>query len=58
MEPFMRTLRTLNPVMVILCLVAVGLSVTVVAFAFRRVGEGYQDELGFHNDHETGSDSR
>jgi hypothetical protein len=54
----MRTLRTLNPVMAILCLVALGLSVTVVAFAFRRVGEGYQDELGFHNDHETGSDSR
>jgi len=44
--------------MITLCLVAIGLSVTILAFAFRRVDEGYEDELGFHNDPRAGSDSR
>lgn len=44
--------------MITLCLVALGLSVTIIAFAFRRVDEGYQDEVGFHNGPKTGSDAR
>lgn len=32
-----------------LCLVAAGLSITTLALAFRRVGEGYEDEGGFHS---------
>lgn len=44
--------------MIILCLVALGLSVTTLAYAFRRVDEGYQDEVGFHNGPKTGSDAR
>jgi hypothetical protein len=41
--------------MVTLCLVVLGLSLTVLAFAFRKIGEGYQDELGFHDDPKAGS---
>lgn len=44
--------------MITLCLVAVGLSVTALAFAFRKVDEGYQDELGFHIDPKAGSDTQ
>jgi len=44
--------------MITLCLVAIGLSLTALAYAFRRVDEGYQDEVGFHNGPKTGSDAR
>ncbi len=36
-----------NP-MLILCLVALGLSLTVFAFSFRHAEDGYQDDGGFH----------
>lgn len=42
--------------MITLCLVAIGLSITALAFAFRKVGEGYEDELGFHSDPKSDSD--
>jgi hypothetical protein len=42
--------------MIIFCLAALGLSLTVIAHAIRGAGEGYQDDLGFHNDPRTDSD--
>jgi hypothetical protein len=42
--------------MLIICLAALGLSLTVIAHAIRGAGEGYQDELGFHSDAKTDSD--
>ena len=47
-----------NVPMLTLCLVALGLSITTLALAFRKVDEGYQDEVGFHNGPRTGSDAR
>ncbi len=35
--------------MLTLCLVALGLSMTVFAFTFRDAEDGYQDEGGFHD---------
>lgn len=43
--------------MVILCLVAAGLCLTVFSFIFfRDTGDGYQDELGFHEESKTDAD--
>ncbi len=35
--------------MLILCLVAIGLCLTVFAFSFRDAEDGYQDDGGFHD---------
>ena len=43
--------------MVTLCLVAAGLFLTVFSFIFiRDAGDGYQDELGFHEGSKTDAD--
>lgn len=39
--------------MLTLCLVALGLSMTVFAFSFRHAKDGYQDEGGFHDGSKT-----
>lgn len=49
MELCMHTSRRHPNPMILLCLVAVGLLLTISSFLFfRDTGEGYQDELGFH----------
>jgi hypothetical protein len=55
-EPDVRYMRSHFRIMLIICLAALGLSLTVIAHAIRGAGDGYQDELGFHNDRRTDSD--
>ena len=55
-EPDMHNVRRHLRVMLIICLAALDLSLTVIAHAIRGAGDGYQDELGFHNDRRTDSE--
>ncbi len=56
MEPDMHNVRSHFRIMLIICLAALGLSLTVIAHAIRGAGEGYQDDLGFHSETKTDSD--
>ena len=56
MDPNMHNVRRHLRIMLIICLAALGLSLTVIAHAIRGAGDGYQDELGFHNDRRTDSE--
>ncbi len=56
MELNMHYVRSHHCLMIIFCLAALGIGLTVIAHAIRGAGEGYQDELGFHSEPETGFD--
>ena len=55
-EPDMHNVRSQFRLMLIICLAALGLCLTVIAHAIRGAGDGYQDELGFHSDRRTDSE--
>lgn len=55
-EPDMHNVRSHFRIMLIICLAALGLCLTVIAHAIRGAGDGYQDELGFHSDRRTDSE--
>lgn len=52
----MHNVRSHFRIMLIICLAAFGLSLTVIAHAIRGAGDGYQDDLGFHSDRRTDSE--
>lgn len=56
MEPDMHNVRGHLRIMLIICLAALGLSLTVIAHAVRGADDGYQDELGFHKDRRADSE--